>query len=423
MKRNIIIIFLIGVLFTIPFVPRKQVISIDKKEYLAGIDDVTDANLKSCIQADNEYSSGLTSITELKCVNKGIKSTAGINNLTGLKKLELQENAFTSINVSSLTHLEYLALSNTNITSLDVSHNTALKNLYLGSVHGLTSLDVSNNTNLEAIDVALTGINQVQGLTSTKVSHLKVSEEKLGNYNINNLSHLTRVGTVDYKLIPIYGKAVTKNYLLSIVPNNITLNTYGLYNFPGTTDQSNDFSTGSYTGDYGGYYRVQVYADDDKGNVTNSRITKSGLTVGFNGYYEFRFMKLESTEFSIDHTNKTITVGDKDDTYIKNHVSLSWDGATFSITNNTLTAYYNDQKVADFTLIRSGEIDGDEEEYYDDSPGGGGNTPSNPGTSVEPIPNTASFKSSIINILGLILLVSGTSIIGYYIVKKEILNN
>jgi Leucine-rich repeat (LRR) protein len=178
-----------------------------------------DANLESAIRetlslgAQERPSCGQVSgLTDLDAGNHGIRSLAGIQNLTGLRSLSLHYNSISDIAaLSGLATLTYLRLSGNSITDisavsgltsltwLDLSRNSISDINALSGLTSLQSLDLSINsitdisalsefTNLTWLNLdlnnSISDISALSGLTSLTVLYL--------NYNsISDISALT----------------------------------------------------------------------------------------------------------------------------------------------------------------------------------------------------------------------------------------
>lgn len=137
----------------------------------------TDENFAQCITrtiAESEVDiTELADITKLYCEGLGIESTDGIELLTGLYELGLNNNLISAINIANNWHLkvlnmeenqlatidlelnpnlEYLNLNDNLLTEIDLTANTNLKGLYLKN-NQLSALDISN-LQLTALDVS-----------------------------------------------------------------------------------------------------------------------------------------------------------------------------------------------------------------------------------------------------------------------------
>ncbi len=122
----------------------------------AAIATFEDANLEAPIRAalslgeQDDLTCGLVSgLTVLGARSAGIGSLVGIQNLTSLRRLELNNNSITDISaLSGLTRLQFLFLANTSIT--DIS-----------ALGGLTSL-----TQLWLFENSISDFSALSGLTS-----------------------------------------------------------------------------------------------------------------------------------------------------------------------------------------------------------------------------------------------------------------
>lgn len=90
----------------------------------------------------------LAKVTKLDARSQGIEDSTGIEYLTGLEVLNLEDNQLKSIDVSKNLNLKELTCSNNPLANLDVSKNLALEELTCEN-NELTQLDVSQNTALE----------------------------------------------------------------------------------------------------------------------------------------------------------------------------------------------------------------------------------------------------------------------------------
>lgn len=123
--------------------------------FAEGIEDITDANLKKCVQTALTAAgegAALADIRTLDCSNSGIVSVAGITNLTGLQTLNLSGNAIEGgIELTGMTSL----------TGINVSNNPKLTSLKLYSAT-ISSYDLSD-TGIQNITDVKIGDNTIQG--------------------------------------------------------------------------------------------------------------------------------------------------------------------------------------------------------------------------------------------------------------------
>ncbi len=146
------------------------------------------------------YQSDVNNVTELNVTNKKIRSLAGIEYFTALKKLDCCDNYLAALNLSKNTELKELCCYfndfqtldfsenrklelldcsyNTDMTSLNVSQNKALKRLDCNYT-GLTGLDISNNLNLTELICYGSDIEQLDLSNNTKLEVLNCYGNRL----------------------------------------------------------------------------------------------------------------------------------------------------------------------------------------------------------------------------------------------------
>ena len=377
--------------------PNQTKVTVNSKSYLTGIDDITDANLKKCIQEDDEYENGIENITNLVCYDKNINSVAGINQLTNLEYLDLDKNNLSSFDINSLPNLNYLDLSennfssinlgssssleslklssnnlsnidvsnlsslkllyihaNKNIKSLDLSHNAELTELYASD---LTSVDLSHNPNMKSLYVP--DIPSVKLHSNAKIERLLVTYKYLNNYNVNSMSSLNTLKINDNKTIYLYGDTLTKDQILKQVPSNIKVNSYKLLDLD-LNDIGNNFSSGSYKPSdtfYVVYFAamdipVKLQDDIEAGSVKVNGVNDSVTTQGYRSWLTFRFTKLTSSKYTIDEANSVIDVEVDDDATVLKNVKVNREEASVKIENNKLKVFVGNDLIKEFTLKR-----------------------------------------------------------------------
>lgn len=149
-----------------------------------------DADLTLCIF--NHNWEVLSDIDNLDCRGMNISSLKGLEILTGLKHIKLDDNNIESFDSSLVRNLETLSLSGNPLATLDTSDLNNLKELYVNNTYKLkniniagntlleelhlennqlSSLDVSNNTELRVINVANTDPEGINSLTVVDISN------------------------------------------------------------------------------------------------------------------------------------------------------------------------------------------------------------------------------------------------------------
>lgn len=176
----------------------------------SAIDSFKDANLKRCVlrtynQSNNTNLNKLTaaqlkSIKTLSCPNLSIKNMSGLDRLTGLTSLSLENNKISSIDLSKNMKLTFLNLSNNKLRSLNLTKLTKLSQLYISS-NRLSTLDVRKNkllTTVMADNILFTtnatasqaGPIYVLDLTSVPFFHASTTLYAGGLYDYLESEHL-----------------------------------------------------------------------------------------------------------------------------------------------------------------------------------------------------------------------------------------
>ncbi|MBC1908695.1 LapB repeat-containing protein [Listeria innocua] len=141
----------------------------------------------------------LAKITELDARRQGIEDSTGIEYLTGLEILNLDDNQLKSIDVSKNLSLEELTCDNNELTQLDVSQNTALEYLYCPR-NQLTKLDVSNNS---ALRYLACDVNQLTNLDISKnpaLTNLGCTKNQLTDLDVSKNPNLSTLVCSDNQL-------------------------------------------------------------------------------------------------------------------------------------------------------------------------------------------------------------------------------
>ena len=356
--------------------PNQTKVTVNSKSYLAGIDDITDANLKKCIQEDDEYENGIENITKLVCYKQEINNVTGLNQLTNLEHLDLGSNNITTIDVSPFTKLKYLNLeandlssidvsslslleyffiqANEKITSLDLSHNGELKYLY---ANNLNTVDLSHNSKMNSL--AVPDIPSVKLHPEAQIEELLVTYKYLKNYNINSMSSLVKLKVNGGGNIYLYGDTLTKEQILKLVPSDIKLNRYSLMDFD-YNDISGNFSSGAYK-PTDTHYQVFLAAmkftphladEIDAGSAKISGVNDSVTEQGYRAWFDFKFVKLTSSKYNINETSNVIDVETDDDATVLKNIKANRDEVSVKIENNKLRVYHGNDLLKEFTLKR-----------------------------------------------------------------------
>ena len=185
----------------------------ENKTSLPYTTNLTDEQLKSIKWVS--YSGSDKSDSEM------IKSTTGVEKLTALKSLELDDNNLSTIDLSKNTKLIDLHLSSNGITSIDLSHNTSLYYLELGS-NGITSIDLSKNTALTNLELGSNGITSIDLSHNTSLTSLELDGNNLSNIDLSKNTSLTYLHLHNNNLSSIDLSKNTKLTYLDLEYNEIS---------------------------------------------------------------------------------------------------------------------------------------------------------------------------------------------------------
>lgn len=141
----------------------------------------------------------LAKVTKLDARSQGIEDSTGIEYLTGLEVLNLEDNQLKSIDVSKNLNLKELTCENNELTQLDVSQNTALEYLYCPR-NQLTKLDVSKNS---ALRYLACDVNQLTNLDVSKnpaLTNLGCTKNQLTDLDVSQNPNLGTLVCSDNQL-------------------------------------------------------------------------------------------------------------------------------------------------------------------------------------------------------------------------------
>ena len=161
---------------------------------------------------DNLTDEELASITSLECGgwrysdSDKITSVKGVEKLTGLTTLDLDNNLFTNIDLTNNTLLEKLSICNDKVdnqlANIDMSNNTLLKEVNL-SWNNLSVIDVSNNTSLTTLNLYSNQLTNIDVSNNTSLTDLYLSSNQLTSVDVSNNTSLTRLRLSNNQLTSI----------------------------------------------------------------------------------------------------------------------------------------------------------------------------------------------------------------------------
>ncbi|EAD0722439.1 LapB repeat-containing protein [Listeria monocytogenes] len=141
----------------------------------------------------------LAKVTKLDARSQGIEDSTGIEFLTGLEVLNLEDNQLKSIDVSKNLNLKELTCSNNPLANLDVSKNLALEELTCEN-NELTQLDVSQNTALEYLYCPRNQLTKLDVSKNSALRYLACDVNQLTNLDVSKNPALTNLGCTKNQL-------------------------------------------------------------------------------------------------------------------------------------------------------------------------------------------------------------------------------
>ncbi|EBH4204626.1 lmo0331 family class 1 internalin [Listeria monocytogenes] len=141
----------------------------------------------------------LAKITKLDARSQDIEDSTGIEFLTGLEVLNLEDNQLKSIDVSKNLNLKELTCSNNPLANLDVSKNLALEELTCEN-NELTQLDVSQNTALEYLYCPRNKLTKLDVSKNSALRYLACDVNQLTNLDVSKNPALTNLGCTKNQL-------------------------------------------------------------------------------------------------------------------------------------------------------------------------------------------------------------------------------
>jgi len=155
--------------------------------------------------------SNIASIIYLPLSDQNITDLSGIENFSGLKKLDCFNNQITSLDVSKNQDLNELNFSNNQLTSINVSQNTALTSLVCFD-NQLTSLDVSQNIILATLGCTNNELTSLDVSSNTVLTQLYCSENQLSSLDVSKNTELGELFCFDNQLTSL---DVSQNIVLT----------------------------------------------------------------------------------------------------------------------------------------------------------------------------------------------------------------
>ncbi|KGJ92175.1 leucine-rich repeat domain-containing protein [Thalassotalea sp. ND16A] len=151
----------------------------------------SDANLANCVLSNYSTDTYAQHVTGLWCTGLGITNLTGMETLTGLTSLYINNNDISEISaLASLVKLEWLDISDTNITSLD-------------AVAGLTKLQMLDISHTVISDISM--LTNLDNLSELRAAYTHVSDISVVN-DLDNISSLNLTNSRVHDLAPALDK-------------------------------------------------------------------------------------------------------------------------------------------------------------------------------------------------------------------------
>ena len=148
----------------------------------------------------------LSSIKKLDCANKSITITTGLEKLTGLLKLDLENNNIKQINIENNTLLRYINIwGNPSDLALNISNNSNLK-IILGKVDGTVDDSIINNFITPTISTINTQLivgetlDYSEYMSDDENITYKVLDPSIVSFNANNIVAIKAGKTIIEKI-------------------------------------------------------------------------------------------------------------------------------------------------------------------------------------------------------------------------------
>ena len=253
----------------------------------------------------------LAAVTTMDVIGN-VADLTGIENFTSLKRLEVQNQQLTKLDVSKLTELETLWCDNNQLTSLDLTLNTKLTNLQctnnlletLNLAHNttltqlwcdnnqLTQLDVANNTALELLSCSYNQLNTLNVAQNTALEDLRCYHNQLTTLDLSTNVNLEIIECMDNQLTSILTAPGTPKISMNCWNNHLKGRTM--------TDVVNHLPTV----ESGAIYFRSSSTDDNE--MTSAQVniaTGKGWKIWQNGYYDYTDYWGNYVELAINETN------------------------------------------------------------------------------------------------------------------------
>ncbi len=192
---------------------------------------IPDANFKAALLAhtpiidtndDDEIqvSEAVAFTGKLSLANQGIADLTGIEAFVNLTRLDVNQNALTSVDLTANTALVWLSCWQNDLTAIDLTNLTALNYLHLGD-NELGSIDVSQNTALDTLVTFINPIGSLDVTNNTELLWLLPFDNNLSSIDLSNNPNLKylSIGTNPMSSLNLSSNSMIETLLLTAMPN------------------------------------------------------------------------------------------------------------------------------------------------------------------------------------------------------------
>ena len=236
----------------------------DENFYKCVVDAYNTKNYSSLPYTTNLTDEQLNTITYLECNNKNVTDASGLEKITSLTNITLNNNKLTSLNtsnnlklarlqanynllenlnVSGNTNLIELRVRSNKLTGIDLATNIALKELEIQS-NPIISLNVDNNVLLTSLNISRTKFSTLNLSYNTKLEELSAESSALTELDLTSNVELSSINLDTCKLTSL---DLSKNKKLKRVQTKVnkltSLNVNGLVELEHLDADSNELTS------------------------------------------------------------------------------------------------------------------------------------------------------------------------------------
>ena len=156
----------------------------DENFYQCVIDNYNEEHNVLLSYDENLTDEQLSEIDSLLCDDKKIKSVLGIEKMSNLENIALEDNELTAIDLSNNKKLRNLYLSDNKLSSIDLRNNKSLEKFFAYDNNFKKSLTVKRGTEINFLEFENNLILLPDSLNDKKIkiSDIELGSEKVGNY-------------------------------------------------------------------------------------------------------------------------------------------------------------------------------------------------------------------------------------------------